>query len=946
MDLGAAPDAWVGREPELAVLRQAVERLSLGVGSAVWVEGEPGIGKSALVRKAVDEAKAAGCEVLVGAADSISQRSPLHVMLDLLQVWPRSPDPRRHEIARLLSERRFGLLETADVPGTDIELLAGLVDELCTAGPVVLAVDDLQHLDETSFLLWHRLVAAVDQLPLLLITTARPAPQRRETDDLRAVFERRGHPLLVLEPLAEAEAAQLLDALAAELSEDVRGALRSLAAGNPLYLRELADAARRDGTLRDGGQLPTSFAEALWGRLRVVPAGAVEVLRAAALLGSRFVVAELVVLTAQPAADVVLGLQEAFAADIVVDSGGQLAFRHPLIRQALYEEMPLALRAARHREAAQALAESGSGALRVAEQLLASDEPGGMWTRRWLAENATALAAHAPEIVAELLSREADHSQAGGEAEVLIATLAWVLLGVGRYDEAVARARQGLAVVTLSTRRAEMYFVLVRSLFSLGRNTEAVEAARRALSRTDLSFVWRARLLVPLAMYQRAGEGDLETAEATGKQALHLAESVRDTFAIAYALTVLWTTHSVRRDHQAALAFVDRSLEVLSAGPEHSDLLALAQDARIFTLQNLARWDDAAAALREERDGGGLRPAGLRRGVTAAVLLYWLGSWDDALAEFDSDHFWQASCSYAGLREPGPTQLLHGVGALIAARRDERDLAAARIGAGSVVPISTIGERENQDFLMAASSVLFEQEGDAQRAMTVLADTALNRLPGEMTLTHQWLPDLVRLALDVGDQEVVQAALTQAQAEAEAETASDSGPARATAALWRCEGLAQQDPAPLRDAVEHYRTAGPPVELAGALEDLAAVCASRGEQAEAKDALHEAVTRYADFGAEWDVLRADRRLRELGVRRGVRGPREQRDVSGWGSLTPTEVRIAELVAEGRSTPAIAASLFLSRRTVQTYISHILGKLGASGRVDIARIVFESRAAKP
>ncbi|WHT17590.1 AAA family ATPase [Crossiella sp. CA-258035] len=935
-------DVWIGREAELAVLRSAVANLGRGTGAAVWVEGEPGIGKSALVARGLEVAREAGYGVLAGVADPMSQRSPLRVMLDLLQVGPRSADPRRARIAAALRERRLGLLEAADVGWVEIELLAGLVDELCTAGPTVLVVDDLQYLDEASFLMWHRLVTAVDQLPLLLVTTCRPVPRRREVQELRAALARRGHPLLVLEPLADGQAAELLAGLPGlgELPGAARDRLRELALGNPLYLRELADAARRSGASGRGARLPSSFAEALTGRLRVVPEGSAEILRMAALLGGRFAVTEVAVLMRRPAAELVLGLQDALAAGIVVDAGSHMAFRHPLIRQALYDGMPAALRAALHREAAQTLADSGGGALRVAEQLLASGQPGDAWAREWLAGTATALAAHAPEIAIELLCRDVDQAVVeDGHGEVLLVVLAWVLLGVARHDEAVVRARQALAAASRSGHRAEMYFVLVRALFSLGRNTEAVEAVRRALARTDLPVAWRARLLGSLAMYQRAGEGDVEAAERTARQALHMAESVGDSFGTAYALTVLWVNQSIRRDHLAALASLDHALEVLRAGPDHTDLLAFAQDARIFTLQNLARWPEAAAALRQERDSGVRGSAAVRPGVTTAVLRYWLGEWADARAELDPEHLTEVGFTYSGLREPGPSLLWHGVAAMIAARQDHREAARAHLRDGAALPVSTIGDRENQDFLIAARSVVLEQDGDPRAAMTTLAGTLLDRRPGEMSLIHQWLPDLLRLALANEEPDTARAALAACRAEADAEAA----PGRAAAAVLRCQGLLDGDPVPLRAAVDHYRAAGPAVELAAALEDLATVLAATGAHAEARDALHEAVTRYGEFGAEWDIRRAEGRLREHGVRRGVRGRRAARELTGWDALTPTELRIAELVADGQSTPGIAAGLFLSPRTVQTHISHILGKLGMRGRVEIAREVFRRRA---
>ena len=242
-----------------------------------------------------------------------------------------------------------------------------------------------------------------------------------------------------------------------------------------------------------------------------------------------------------------------------------------------------------------------------------------------------------------------------------------------------------------------------------------------------------------------------------------------------------------------------------------------------------------------------------------------------------------------------------------------------------------IPDRENRDFLVAAQAVALEQRGEIRQAMQMLA-AILPRHDGEMTLTHQWLPDLVRLALAAGDRQMARTAARACQEEAAAETQ----PARAAAASLRCQGLLRSDPVLLRDAVAHYRTVGPAVELPAAAEDLAAVLAERGRRDEARAALNEAVTWYESRNARWDIRRADSRLRPYGIRRGVRGPREQRASSGWAALTPTEVKIAALVARGDSTSEIARGMFLSRRTVQTYISHILAKLGAKSRVEIVR----------
>ena len=114
--------------------------------------------------------------------------------------------------------------------------------------------------------------------------------------------------------------------------------------------------------------------------------------------------------------------------------------------------------------------------------------------------------------------------------------------------------------------------------------------------------------------------------------------------------------------------------------------------------------------------------------------------------------------------------------------------------------------------------------------------------------------------------------------------------------------------------------------------------AQGGDPAAARRWSAEAIGIYEGLQAGWDIQRADARLREHGVRRGQRGARRRPD-SGWESLTPTELKVAGLVAEGLSNPDIASNLVLSRRTVETHISHILTKLGVRSRTEIVRLAL-------
>ena len=220
-----------------------------GEGAVVWVEGEPGIGKSSLVAEALAAASEPGWDIGWGMADQLTERLPLRVMLDCLQVRPGSPDPRRAQAADLLRGRRLGLFADGDASVIGVEVLITLVDELCAAAPAVIVVDDLQWADEASLVVWHQLAASIGQLRLLLIGTCRPTPLRPEVQQVRAAVVRRGGAVVTLGPLPETDVAALVTAMVGAPPGDALRRLTAQAVGNPLYVRELVDALVREQAL-------------------------------------------------------------------------------------------------------------------------------------------------------------------------------------------------------------------------------------------------------------------------------------------------------------------------------------------------------------------------------------------------------------------------------------------------------------------------------------------------------------------------------------------------------------------------------------------------------------------------------------------------------------------------------------------------------------------------
>jgi tetratricopeptide (TPR) repeat protein len=569
------PPKWVDRSQELATLHGGIEALRHGGGAAVWVEGEPGIGKSSLVVEALAGTSELGWDIGWGIADQLAERLPLSVMQDCLQVRLSSPDPRRAHAAGLLRSQRLGLFADGDASASGVEVLMALADELCAVAPTVMVIDDLQWADDASLLVWHQLAASIDQLRLLLIATCRSDPRRPEIQQVRASLARRGGALVTLGPLPETDVAALVTAMLGAPPGDKLRQLTAQAAGNPLYLRELVDASARERAQASpvGGvwpareQLPASLAAVLNDRLSSVSAETEQILRTAALLGGKFTVTHLAMLLRRPVSELAAGLQEAVAARILVGSGPELAFRHQLIRQALYASMPTALRTALHAEAARELAATDADALSVAQQLFAARQPAAGWSGAWLIKTAPTLTTQAPQLAADLLRRELDETPSGDEAwDGLTASLARALLAVGSYDEAAKQARAALPVMTDPVRRAETYSVLARAQVSAGRGDEAIATIRQALA-AGLSRTWQARMLALVAMLERAEGGELDTADVTARRALTVAEEAGDAFATAHALTGLWLSHGVRRDHAAALDYVDRALRVLGDDP-------------------------------------------------------------------------------------------------------------------------------------------------------------------------------------------------------------------------------------------------------------------------------------------------------------------------------------------------------------------------------------------
>ncbi|WIX98177.1 BTAD domain-containing putative transcriptional regulator [Amycolatopsis mongoliensis] len=756
----AADDAgsFVGRSCELRSLRSALSGLATGRGTSVLLEGEPGIGKSALISAGL--ATATGCTVAVAGADELTRHVPLQVLLDRLDVTTNSADPRRSAVAREI--RRLSLDEPPGIAAA-VDLVVGLVGTLCRERPLVLVLDDLQWADDAGLELWRRLAADCAGSPLVLIGVCRPVPGRHRLNDLRRELAAGGTLVHVLKPLPDAEVRDLVAALTGAEPGPALLELTRTAAGNPLLVREIIRALAGNEAPEPAAPgarpaIPPAVLEVIGRWLGILSAAAAEVLRWAALLDRYFTRGELAAALGRPADELDDVLSEVVALGLVVRARGKLTMRHPAVREALYARTPAAIRLALHRQLAEALAEADAPVESVAFHLLAAPLPVDRWQCEWLTREIYPLAARSPLSAMRLLRR------------------------VNTATTVPAALREGFAIAT------------ARTTLWLERDL-AAGAGMLATRTKDAAVVAEMRWLLA---YARLVCGDVDLAAKGIKEAL------RDP-----AIPANW-----RGMHEALLSRTRVGWwPVCTSAP-----------------------DQPVAPIPAQRTTPGL----------STVDAFWLGRWEACLTELTQRLHGGPTLVKHTLGRPTALRRLSGVAAVIAAHRGRADDARAHLmSVWSLAPAGEFGA-DGTDFILAANALLAELQGQPELALSLLS----SMLEVEDPVVCPWMPDLVRLAIDLGEHDRAKLATLLCERTPDQETAA-----------LRCRALLDADPVAALTAAARARESGNRFGEAQAMEDAAKLFADDGKPVKAEAALHAALNAYAELGAVLDAERAERRIR-------------------------------------------------------------------------------------
>ena len=914
-----------GRAAEQRTVRDLLRRAGRGAGGVVLVEGDPGTGRSGLLRDATDDAAELGFSLAAGAADPLGQTIPFFALRTAL----RAP---------------FAEL-TGDDPGHDlpdaaawwITQLRAHLAQRAAAAPVLVCLDDL-HWASPATLAALRVLPRDTKRHRVAWLLARSSTPHRAAKYLFGQLERDGAARLTLGPLdQDAVAAMLTDAFGAPPDQALVD-LAAGAAGNLSLVAELISGLREDHAVQVTGghavlmsaRLPQRIHRLAQRRFDGLSQRARHLLVTAAVLGPAFRLEDAAEMLGETPAGLLPEVEEMMDAAIMTAAGHEFTFRHPLLRRAAGELIPRPARTALHRQYGEILLGRGEPAVRAASHLLQAAHPADRASLAGLDKAAAQTLCSAPRTAADLALRALELTPADDlDALSRAVAAAEALAAAGRLDQAARIAGDLLAQPLPPAAEDRVRCALSSVLCARGQARDAADQAQMVLARPQLPGSVRDQAL---AAHLQALTGLRDELAGPVADAILAAPGQHDSPAAAAALlaraVISWDSGQIcdglglLRD--AARHGAGTSPDARQVQP----LLALA--AALVDLRQLGEAEDILRAA----DHPALEniPAQAARSLLRARIQLAAGR----LAEAATDG--RAALAVARtLGADGYAATAHGVLSMIELRRGDLAAAAQHLAGRPVTGPQFAGVYARPETILAAAQITEARDGPGAALgplRQVCAD--LEARPGLLLGDPALAAWLARTALATGHPELAARAARTALDLAETHPGF---PALAAAAA-HSEGLARRDPARLAEAATQHPD---PWARASAAEDLGVLHTGHGDPDQAIGHLKDALGGYAQVGAERDQARIRRRLRKLGIRRRHWSTPAARPVTGWDSLTDTEHAVAGLVAEGLSNNQVAARLYISTHTVAHHLRQAFRKLSIASRVELTRIVIEQAA---
>ena len=901
-----AAGSFVGRRVEFDRIARALDAVRAGRPRILVIEGEPGIGKTAFLRRCLAEAE--DFVVLEAIGDEAETTLDLGVVAELIA---RAPAGLR------------GAGDDAVTPpssftaGADLLALLGAAQD---TGPVLVAIDDAQWIDAASAAALCFAVRRLHADRACVLVATRPEADTG-TSWSRLLHARDRVERIPLGGLDAREVGRLAGSLGhADLTGAAAERLRAHTGGHPLYVRALLAELPPDALTRGHGTLPAprSFAATVLARLAGVGPATEELVAAAAVAGPR---CRLELAGAAAGLDDPLpALDAALAAGLLARVPGrvpaEIAFPHPLLRAAVYDD----LSPTRRRDLHLAFARRTEGATSLMHRVSASPGTDDALAAELIDAGEAEIERGRLRAAVELLLLA---SRVAGDVDVREAALLRAVdcLGVAGDVPRAQSLRDEVAACRESPQRS---FVLATLTASAGRLADALAALTDITERPD--FGAHAELHGPVvsslaivAAYAGQGEEAITWAEralAGGPPSPTVLVTARQARAIGLAIS--------GRATEAVAELGELSTSHVVPDPFEAELMATRGALRAWSGDLGGAVEDLGAVVAWARAGA------LPRSLANAYALladaeYRLGRWEDGLTHADI----AISIAQDG-NQTWELPIAHAVASGFHAARGEWAPAEEHLD-GARAALATAALPLSVFFTSLGTARLAALRGDWAAVPAALASFRARGPNAASTTLGQRLWDLLAEAwLRLGRVEEAERLLVRWN-----QTALAAADAATQADVWRLRGELAAALGDAGEAGAAFGDAEAAADRSGSAVVAGTVALSHGmflrrarRRAAAAERLGAARERFERLGAGPWLERCDAELAACGVRTAIAA-----DVTS--GLTAREQAVAALVVAGRSNREVGAELYLSTKAIEYHLGNIFTKLGVRSRHQLA-----------